>query len=100
MNASSFSDIHDKIHIGIIVVVASTWNFDVLIGHSDVVCIDLQILWSSHDSEFDSTFVSKGFVSPFPNGTNLFDCSNTIVTDQNLGDNGMTSLLSDEVCYL
>jgi hypothetical protein len=75
--SSTFSDIDNDIDVGVIVVVRSSRNFNVLIGHPNVVGVDLEILRGSHHDEFDSAFGTKSFVSPFPDRTNLLDGGDT-----------------------
>jgi hypothetical protein len=39
--------------------------FDVVISHSNVICVGLEIFWSSHDCEVDGPLVAKCLVRPF-----------------------------------
>ncbi len=84
MNSSSLSNVDDEIDVCIVVIITSTWNLDVTIGHPDVFGVDPQVFGSSHDGELDGTFVAKGLVSPFTNGSDLLDSCDTIVGDENL----------------
>ena len=106
----SFGNIDNELDIGIIVVVRSARNlcrvsvlsFDlpgtanallalpvvsylnVLIRHSNVVCVCLQIFWSGHHSELDGTLVAECLVGPFSYRSNLLDGCDTVVGDQDL----------------
>jgi hypothetical protein len=84
MNASTLCDIDDKVDIGVIVVVRPSWNFDISVSHSDVLGIDTQILWRSHDGKFDSSLGAECLVGPFSNGSDLLNSSNTVVGNQDL----------------
>jgi hypothetical protein len=87
MHPRSLADIHDEIHIGVIVVIASTGYLDVPIRHPDVLRIDPQILRGGHDGKLDRAFVPKGLIGPFPDRTYLFDGGNTVVGDEDLRRN-------------
>ena len=84
MYTCTLSDIDDKIDIGVIVVVGSTGNLYISVGHSDVLGIDSQIFRCSHDGELDRTLGTKGLVGPFSNRSNLLDSGNTVVCDKDL----------------
>ena len=107
MDVHAFGDINYEFNIRIIVVVRSTRNLqihvshltegtrsvmlllpasylDVLVRHSNVVCICLQIFWSGHHRELNRSFVSEGLVGPFSDRSDLLDGSNTVVRDQDL----------------
>jgi hypothetical protein len=45
-------------------IIASSRYFNILVCHSDVFCIDLQIVWGSHDDELDGPFISESFICP------------------------------------
>lgn len=62
-----------------------TTHLNILICHTDVVGIGVQIFWRGHHCELDGTLIAESFISPFPDGTNLLDGGNTVVGDQNLG---------------
>lgn len=84
MHTCSFSNIYNKVDVGVVVVVASTGHFDVSISHSNVLCIDPQIFGRGHDGELDSTFVAKRFVRPFSDRTDFLDGGDTVVGDEDL----------------
>lgn len=66
VHACALGHVDDEIDIGVVVVVAAAGNFDVLVGHADVVGIDLEVLWRGHDDELDGALIAKRFVRPFP----------------------------------
>lgn len=37
----------------------------ILIGHTNVICVGLEILWRGHDGELDGALVAKRLVGPF-----------------------------------
>lgn len=82
VNTSTFSDIDNNVDVGVIVVITSSWNFDVLIGHPDVISVDLEILRGSHYDEFDSSFRTESLVCPFSNRANFFDGSDTWIDSE------------------
>jgi hypothetical protein len=84
MYARSLSNVHNEIDICVVVVVASTRHLDVTIGHSDVFGVDSEILRRSHDGKFDGSLIPKSLVAPFPDGTDLFYGSNTVVGNEDL----------------
>jgi hypothetical protein len=81
MDACTLSDVDNKVDIGVIVVVGSTRNFNISIGHSNVFGVNSQILGRGHDGEFDSTFGTESLVGPFSDRSNLLDSGNTVVCD-------------------
>lgn len=117
MYTCSFSNIDNKVDVGIVVVVASTGHFDESISHSDILCVDSQIFRCGHDGELDSTFVAECFVRPFSDRTDFLDGGDTVVGDEDLegrkaisferrngaysipylGDDGVTALALDKV---
>jgi hypothetical protein len=94
MDVHPFGDIDDQLDIGIVVVVRATGHFHVLIRHSDVVCIRLQIFWRGHHRELDGPFVAERLVGPFSYGADLFDCGNTVVGNEHLQKNPVVSELA------
>jgi hypothetical protein len=97
VHSGSLSNVYDEIDVCVIVVVASTRNFNVSVCHSNVFCVDSQIFGCGHDSELDGSFVAKSFVSPFSNGSDFLDGGDTVVGDEDLemrrrqSDTGRTS---------
>jgi len=45
-------------------IITASGDFDVFIRHSDIFCVDFQIIWCSHDNELNSLLVSKCFICP------------------------------------
>src|SRR5258708_2215097 len=79
MNASSLGHIDDQVNIGVIIVVGTPRNFDVLVCHPDILGIDLQIVGGSHHRKFDCALASKRLVAPLPNGSNFFHGGDTLM---------------------
>lgn len=77
-------DIHDQLHVGVVVVVGASRHFNVVVCHSDVVCVGLQILGGGHDGELDGALVAECLVRPFSNRSDFLDGSNAVVGNQNL----------------
>ena len=96
MNACPLGNINDQVDIGVIVIVASSRNLDVLICHTNVFGVHFKIFRSCHHNEFNRSLLSKRFVSPFSNGTNLFDCGNTVVANQYPSNDRMTIVFQNE----
>jgi len=84
VNACTLSNVHNKVDIGVIVVVGSTGNFNISISHPDVFGVNSQILRRSHDGEFDCTLGTESLVGPFSDGSNLLDSGDTVVCDKDL----------------
>lgn len=84
MDTGSLRNIYNEINVGIVVVVASTWDLNVSVRHADIFGVDSQIFRGRHDSEFNLTIRAKGFVRPFSDGPNFLNSGNTVVGDQNL----------------
>ena len=57
---------------------------NILVCHSNVVCVCLQIFWSGHDCELNGALVAESLVGPFSYGTDFLDRCNTVVGNQNL----------------
>lgn len=66
MDIHTLGNIHDKLDVGIVVVICASGDFNVVIGHPDVVGVGLQIFRGGHDGELDGALVAECFVSPFP----------------------------------
>jgi len=86
VDSSALRDIDNEVDVGIVVVVASSWHFDISVGHSDVLGVDTQVFRSCHDGEFDLTVRAKGLVRPFSDGSDLLDGSDTVVGNEDLGN--------------
>lgn len=84
MDIHALGNIHNQLDIGIVVVVCASGNLDVVVCHSNVICVGLQIFGSGHDSEVNGPLVAECLVSPFSNRSNLLDGGDTVVGDQNL----------------
>ena len=56
----------------------------ILIRHSNIVCIRLQIFRCSHHCKLYRPLVAEGFVGPFSHRPDFLDCGNTIVGNENL----------------
>jgi hypothetical protein len=84
MDASSLSDIDNKVDVGVVVVVASSWHFDESISHPNVLCVDSQIFRCRHDGELYGSLVAERLVRPFSNGSDLLDSGDTVVGDEDL----------------
>lgn len=65
--------------VGVIVVVAAAWNFNELVGHPDVLCVNAHVLWRRHRHQTDSTFVPKSLVCPASNAADEFYGSYAVV---------------------
>ncbi|KAH3668227.1 hypothetical protein OGAPHI_001981 [Ogataea philodendri] len=93
----SFSDFNDEFHVGIVVIISSARNFHVLVGHSDVLGIGLEVFWSSHGHELDGSFVAESFVGPFSNRTDLFHGTDTVVCNKNFLNDCVTFMFDHKV---
>lgn len=65
VDVHALGNIHDQFHVGIVVVVCASGDLDVVVGHSDVVCVGRQIFGGSHDGEVDGSLVAERLVGPF-----------------------------------
>lgn len=63
----SLGDIQNELDVGIVVVICAAGNLDVVVCHSDVICVGLQILWCGHDGEVNGSLVAERLVGPFSN---------------------------------
>jgi hypothetical protein len=45
-------------------VVTASWDFDVLICHSDVLSVNFEIVWSGHDNKLNRFLIAKCFIRP------------------------------------
>lgn len=108
MYTHSFGNIDNQLDVGIIVIIRATGNLehylsvhpynfgrrkkkrkekkkraylDVLVSHSDIVCVPLQVLWRGHDGKLYGALIAKGIVGPFPDGSDFLDSSNAVVCD-------------------
>lgn len=77
-------NIDDQFHIGVVVVVGAARHFNVVVCHSDVVRVGLQIFGGGHDRELNGALVAERLVSPFSNRSDLLNGSNAVVGNQNL----------------
>lgn len=84
MHIHSLCNIDDQFYVCVVVIICASGDFDVLVGHADIICIGLQVLGGGHHGELDGTLVSKGLVGPFSHGTDFFDRGNAVIGNQDL----------------
>ena len=65
MDVHTLSNVDDQLDVGIVVVVGTAGNLDVVVRHSDVFCVGLQIFGGSHHSEVNGSLVAERLVCPF-----------------------------------
>jgi hypothetical protein len=94
VDVHALGDIDNQLHIGVVVVVSAARDFDIVVCHSDVICVGLQIFRSGHDGELNGALVAESLVSPFSDRSNFLDGSNAVVGDQNLCAAGWSASLS------
>ncbi len=88
MDIHALSNIDNELDVCVVVIVCAARDFDIVVGHANVVGICLQILGGGHDGEVDGTLVAKRLVSPFSDGSDLLDGGDTVVGNQYLGRKG------------
>lgn len=122
VDAHTLCNIDNEFDVGIVVVVGTARNLsmsvstvllalylvescgcsllytylNIFVCHPDVVCVGSQIFRSSHDSELNGTLVAKGLVSPSSDGSDLFDCGDTVVCNEDLVEDSISS--NDTLC--
>ena len=107
LHIHTLSNIDDKFHVGVVVVVGAArylcivrqynsipphcmprsslpTNLNILVRHTDVISICLQIFRCGHDGELNRPFIAKSLVCPFPDRADLLDRCDTIVGDEDL----------------
>ena len=84
MHSRPLRNIHNQIHIGVVIIVRSARHLDISVRHPDVLCIYAQVLGSSHDGELNLSVRAEGLVGPFADGTDFFDGSDTIIGNKYL----------------
>jgi hypothetical protein len=84
MHVHSLGHIDNQFDVGVVVVVGSSRDLDILIGHTDVIGVGLEILRSRHDGELNGALIAKSLVGPFPYRSDLLDGGNTVVGDEDL----------------
>lgn len=84
MNSSALGNVDNDIDVGVVVVVGSTGDLDVLVSHANVVGVDLEILGRGHDGKLDGALRAESLVGPFPDGADLLDGGDSVVGDENL----------------
>lgn len=97
MHTGALGDIDNEVDVGVVVVVGTAGHLDVLVGHANVIGIHLKIFGGGHDREFDCTLMTESLIGPFPDRANLLDGGDTVVANENFGDDSVTALLADEI---
>lgn len=77
MHTGTLSNVDNDVDVRVVIVVGSTGHFDVLVGHADVVGVDLEIFRSGHHDKLDRAFRAKRLVRPLAHRANLLDGSDT-----------------------
>mmetsp|Transcript_48480 Transcript_48480/g.113585 ORF Transcript_48480/g.113585 Transcript_48480/m.113585 type:complete len:411 (-) Transcript_48480:359-1591(-) len=88
-------DLHDQIHIGIVVDVLSSRNFDIGICQPNELGICLQILWSCHDNKLEGIVQAKLQVSPLTQGKDGFCGGHAIVCNKPLSQDSLPAQVLD-----
>jgi hypothetical protein len=65
MDVHALGNIHNQLDVGIVVVVCAAGNLDVVVGHSNVLCVGLQIFGGGHHCEVNGSLVAERLVRPF-----------------------------------
>lgn len=84
MDVHALRNVDDQFDIGVVVVVGTAGDLNVVVGHTDVICVGLQIFGGGHDGELDSPLVAERLVRPFSDRSDLFDGRNTVVGNEDL----------------
>lgn len=100
MNPHPLGHVHYQLDVGIVVVIGASGDLvelgtcserrillsylDILVRHTNVVCIGLQILWCRHNSELYGSLVSERLVRPFSYASDFFDRRNSVVGNEDL----------------
>ena len=66
VNVHALGHVDNELNVGVVVVVGATGDLDILVRHTDVVCVGRQVLGSGHDGELDGALIAQRFVCPFP----------------------------------
>jgi hypothetical protein len=90
MHTGPLSNVDNDVDVGVVVVVGSTGHFDVLVGHADVVGVDLKIFRSGHHDKLDRALRTERLVRPLAHRANLFDGSDTWRGEVGLGQQGLS----------
>jgi hypothetical protein len=77
MNACALGHVYNQVDVGVVVIIRPTRNLNISVGHADVVCVDLQVLWGGHHGELNSAVGAKGLIGPLAYGTYLLNGGNT-----------------------
>ena len=97
VNSGALGNVDDEVDVGIVVVVGAAGHLDVLVGHADVVGVDLEVLGRRHDDKLDGALITKRLVRPLADRANLLDGGNAVVADEHLGDDRVAALLAHEL---
>ena len=92
MHVHALCNVDNEFDVRVVMVVCTAGYFDIVVCHSDVVCVGLQIFGCGHDRELDRPFVAESLVCPLTDGSNFLDSSDTVVGDQNLVKKGVSSM--------
>lgn len=84
LNLTPNGDIHDELHIGVIVVVGAPGDGHVVVGHLDVLGVGLEILRRYHDDESHGPLVLEHLVRPATHRPHTFDGCDAVVGYQHL----------------
>jgi hypothetical protein len=93
VDTCALRDIDDKVDIGVIVVVRSTGDFNISVGHPDVLGIDSQVFGSGHDGELYCALGPESLVGPFSDRSDFLDGGDTVVGDKDLELSAATRII-------
>lgn len=65
VDVHTLCDIDDELDVGIVVVIGASRDLNIMVRHSDILCVGLQIFGSGHDGEVNGSLVAERLVSPF-----------------------------------
>jgi hypothetical protein len=103
VNVHTLGDIDNQVDISVVVVIGATGNLKdlvnsnfgsagsfgstnlaVVVGHSDVIGIGIQVLGRGHDCELNGSLIAKSLVRPLTDRANFFHGRYTVVGDKDL----------------
>ena len=90
---STFNDQRD---VGVVVVVGTSGDFDVLVSKVDELGVGLEVFGGGHGAKAQQ-LSAEHLVAPFPHGSDGLESAQTVVGDQDRGDGASASQFFDEI---
>mmetsp|Transcript_55423 Transcript_55423/g.129764 ORF Transcript_55423/g.129764 Transcript_55423/m.129764 type:complete len:317 (-) Transcript_55423:289-1239(-) len=91
-------DFADQVHVGVIVRVLTTWDFNISVCEADEFGIRIQVIGGGHGYELKAPIKAQLHICPLSHRQHGFSCRHAVVGDENTAQRAVAPILLNVVC--